>query len=282
MELWLLILVIVLGVIGLLLAIILIVKCVFVHKRSVKRRSYPKDVVILHQFPRGYKAPSQSPFVLKLETWLRMAGIKYQNEHAVALGPKGKAPWITLNGIDVADSQFCIEYLAQVFDKDLSKNFSELDQACARAFMKMNEESTVWPLALQRFVYDRDPKQSGIPKIFLAIQGYRVKKRAVSQGYGRHEQEEVYSIGRKDLKSLNTFIGNKRFLLGDQCCNEDASLFGMICQYVYHETGPLHHFIMNDCPNIVRYIETIKSTYWPDWNDCITYKRANIRTDDIN
>jgi hypothetical protein len=43
-----------------------------------KRANYPDDVVILHQFPRGLNAPSPSPFALKLETWLRMADIKYQ------------------------------------------------------------------------------------------------------------------------------------------------------------------------------------------------------------
>jgi hypothetical protein len=37
--------------------------------RKTKRKAYPKDVVILHQFPRGFRAPSASPFVLKLETW---------------------------------------------------------------------------------------------------------------------------------------------------------------------------------------------------------------------
>ena len=38
-------------------------------KRAAKRALYPKDVVILHQFPRGLRAPSASPFPIKLETW---------------------------------------------------------------------------------------------------------------------------------------------------------------------------------------------------------------------
>ena len=37
--------------------------------RAQRRKAYPKDVVILHQIPPGLRAPSASPFVLKLETW---------------------------------------------------------------------------------------------------------------------------------------------------------------------------------------------------------------------
>ena len=42
------------------------------YKRQQKRKSYPKDTVVVHQFPRGMKVPSISPFCLKFETWLRM------------------------------------------------------------------------------------------------------------------------------------------------------------------------------------------------------------------
>ncbi len=47
------------------------------YKRQLKRKSYPKNMVVLHQFPRGIRAPSVSPFCLKLETWLRMNNIPY-------------------------------------------------------------------------------------------------------------------------------------------------------------------------------------------------------------
>lgn len=37
-----------------------------------------QDKVVLHQFTRGSLTPSPSPFPLKLETYLRMAGIPYE------------------------------------------------------------------------------------------------------------------------------------------------------------------------------------------------------------
>ncbi len=42
-----------------------------------QRNTYASNTVIVHQFPRGLRAPSISPFCLKLETWLRMNNIPY-------------------------------------------------------------------------------------------------------------------------------------------------------------------------------------------------------------
>ena len=36
-----------------------------------------KDVVVLHMFWRGKHSPGMSPFVIKVETFLRMFNIKY-------------------------------------------------------------------------------------------------------------------------------------------------------------------------------------------------------------
>ena len=70
-----------------------------------------KDVVVFHQFDRPRSAPSGSPFPIKLETFLRMAGVKYEADFEQQMSDKGKSPWITLNGKDVADSQLAIEFI---------------------------------------------------------------------------------------------------------------------------------------------------------------------------
>lgn len=60
------------------------------------------------------------------------------------MSAKGKLPYITYNGEDVADSDFIIQFLAQKLGKDLNKEFSPKDQGVARAFSKLAEESLVW------------------------------------------------------------------------------------------------------------------------------------------
>lgn len=45
---------------------------------SVHKTNFEKDIVYLYQFPRTPVLPSISPYCLKVETWLRLNGIKYE------------------------------------------------------------------------------------------------------------------------------------------------------------------------------------------------------------
>lgn len=67
----------------------------------------------------------------------------FKNEFGFEFSAKGKMPWITLNGEDVADSHFCIEFLSKKLGINLSANYSSDENAIARAFLKLNEESLV-------------------------------------------------------------------------------------------------------------------------------------------
>lgn len=47
-------------------------------KLNVFKQNFDKDVVYLYQFARTTSLPSLSPYVLKVETWLRLTGLKYE------------------------------------------------------------------------------------------------------------------------------------------------------------------------------------------------------------
>ena len=47
-------------------------------KPQVHKVNFEKDVVYLYQFSRTPALPSLSPYCLKVETWLRLAGLKYE------------------------------------------------------------------------------------------------------------------------------------------------------------------------------------------------------------
>lgn len=47
-------------------------------KVVVHKANFDKDVVYLYQFSRTPLLPSLSPYCLKVETWLRLANLKYE------------------------------------------------------------------------------------------------------------------------------------------------------------------------------------------------------------
>lgn len=250
-----------------------LLKMILKVRSSFRRRSYPKDVVILHQFPRtiNLKVPSASPYCLKLETWLRMANINYQNHFTFKMSSKGKIPWITLNGNNVADSQFCIEYLGEKLDKDLNSGIiNNLELAAARAFLKLVEGSLSYCITLYRIKIYRKPSENGLPWFLIAFTRTNYLKGLKVQGYGKHTNKEIFSIAKSDLKAINDYIGSRKFLTGNSPCNEDAALFGMLAQVRYQYLGELTDYVLNECPNILRYVDTIKNEFWPDWD-------ANVR-----
>jgi glutathione S-transferase len=176
--------------------------------------------------------------------------------------PKGLMPWITYNGENVGDSYFCIEYLSSKLGKDLSANFSDADKSLARAYYFLVEESLRWCIIIHRFKYGKI-EDVAIPWPAFDIIGRAMLKTAMGQGYGRHRKEELYRIGRKDLKALEDFVGNKRYLLGDKPCNEDASVFAFMATILYLDKGPLNEFLSSKLAFSIAYINVFTRKFSP-------------------
>ncbi|CAF0821471.1 unnamed protein product [Brachionus calyciflorus] len=236
---------------------------------------FPKDTVILYQFPRARYTPSLSPFCLKLETWCRAANVKYQNKLGLELSKRGTVPFIRLNDYVVEDSEKCIEYLSKVYQVDLNSGLNEEQKAVARATLALVEDSLKWSVILHRFWYSNMKKQeSGLPLLTIWLFSYKMFRAGWFSGYGRYSKQEIYERGKRDLNALDNLIGNKKFLFSDEKpCNVDISIFSMCAQIKYNDRGPLNQHLLNECHNVNRHIETIKSMYWSDWDQNIMATR---------
>ena len=53
---------------------------------------------------------------------------RYVEEFEYTQSEKGKTPWITINGENVADTQFAIEYLKKELGVDMNSKFNEKDK----------------------------------------------------------------------------------------------------------------------------------------------------------
>ena len=45
------------------------------------------------------------------------------------------------------------------------------------------------------------------------------------------------------MKAIETFLEGKIFLMGNTLCNEDASLFGILCQVMFNDRGVLNQYL---------------------------------------
>ena len=77
-------------------------------------------------FTPDWELPSAGPFAIKLLAWLELAGLPYQQvlEDNPRKGPKGKNPWIELDGELIGDSEFIIELLSKRYGVNLDAGLS--------------------------------------------------------------------------------------------------------------------------------------------------------------
>ena len=235
----------------------------------------PPGTVILHQVRRGTRCPSLSPFPLKLETFLRLANIPYVNDLSGAQSSKGKTPWMTLDGVDVADSQLCIKYLKNKLNLDVNSKLTKEQQGVSQAIQVMVDEHLYWTLVYNRWVYDKKKtlvkRHFNPPAPILWMITRMVKKQLHGQGMGRHTDEEVWSFMLDDLSALNNYLADKAFMMGAELTEVDCSVFGMLCQFVYmQEDDVCKGMVQDKFPKLYAYVERIKDSLWPDWNDICT------------
>ncbi|XP_069969470.1 failed axon connections homolog isoform X1 [Penaeus vannamei] len=253
-------------------------------RRSVSRRrrwnNAGKDVVVLHIPPRGFFCPSLSPFVVKLETYVRMAEIPHVIDHEEPLGPKGKTPWITLNGEDVGDSQMIIEKLAAKFGKEFDAHLSQEEKAVAHSLRIMVDEYFVWCLGVYRYGQEQGRHfllNASIPWFYrpiLPMYFKRYVEAAKTQGIGRHSYRDVEEMGRKSLQSLSAWLGEKPFMMGANPTELDCTVFGMLAFDVFcPPLSPFKRMLEKDYRNLHAYCHRMKEKFWPDWDKCLDPNR---------
>jgi len=253
------------GVAGTYIAAKVLLRLYNARRERLRRESYPKNVVILHQFPKSDAKPSISGPCLKLETWLRFAEIKYENELSYfGRSSQGQAPFITLNTEEYHDSQFIIEHLSKVYGNDLHDSLSEGEKGIARAFLKLVEESFKWTMYYHRFLVGK-ASDIGMPWLLVSLMKGKLRTALNVQGYGRHSKDEIYHIGKQDLTAVSQFLGEKKFLFGDRPGAEDAALFAYVANVAFYDKGPLGAHLRSECDNLIKFFERVRSTYWPEW-----------------
>lgn len=231
-------------------------------------------MIKLIQFPPALGVPNTSPFCMKVETLLKMAGLPYESDFAAnpRRGPKGKLPAIEDDGELIGDSELIRDHLERKYGIDFDKGLGEAERAVAHVFARMLEERTYWTLVYSRWMDPRNWPEyraalfGGLPPVLRSlvptIAHHQVRGYLRGQGTGRHAPHEIYAMGVADLDAVATHLGRKPFFMGEAPTGVDAVVYAFVENVIVPpfdtplRTAALGH------PNLVAYAERMRGRYF--------------------
>jgi len=248
-------------------------------KKSVKRaiekfQEKCKSKVILHGPPRMDNCLNNSPFVIKLETYLKMAKIPYEFDPVHSYGPKRKTPWISYKSVHMGDSNLIIKHLNKEFNIDFNKGkYSKTELAAAHGIRSIFDDHYFWCYA--KWIWIDGIKYVGQDltlknPIFLYPFQMVIKLTLWLQGLGLHTESEFIQMMEDDLRSVSDFLGKKKYFLGEFPSELDACAFGFIAGTLLRlKKSPYQRLINEELTNLKDYFERMKAEFYPDWNQII-------------
>lgn len=233
-------------------------------------------MITLFQFYRVWGLPNASPFCMKVETYLRMTRLPYDIKfiNNPQQGPKGKLPYIQLDGKSYADSELIIDELKTRFDDQLDNDLSEEQKALAVLIENTFSERLYWIAVYLRWQDDAGWKHvkrtmfgklPAFPRLFVpGLVRRNMLKALYSQGMGRHSLEEVVRLGCKTIDAMAVLLGDKPFFLGDKVSSVDATAFSFLANMIFSPLNdPFKQHVLQ-FENIKTYCARMWDDYFPD------------------
>ncbi len=232
-------------------------------------------MIKLYSFGPGFNVTDPSPYVLKVDAYMRMANIAYENIPNVdnlKESPKGKLPFITDGDTAIADSQFIIAYLQKKYQVELDFGLSAEQKGVAYLMGKALDEDLYWCL-----VYSRWEKNDTWPlvkkaffgsmpfplKFFVPIVARKGMLNALQkQGLGRHSNEEINIIADKTFSALSEVLADKKYFFADTPCTFDATAFGFLSQFINVSLNNEMNDLARRYSNLVSYCNNIQEKYY--------------------
>lgn len=233
-------------------------------------------MITLYQFYRVWGLPNASAFCMKLETYLRMAKIPYENKFVnnPHKSPKRKLPYIKLDGVLYPDSELIIDELKTRFGDVLDKDLTIEEKALAKLIDLAFCERIYWITVYLRWQDDagwnhlKETMFGKLPTVAKLFIPNMVRKNMLkdlhSQGIGRHSLEEIKYLGQTTLDSLSTILGKKKYFLGDKPTSIDATAFAFLTNIIWTPLNDPFKLYALQLPNFKDYCERMWDEFYPD------------------
>lgn len=232
-------------------------------------------MITLHGFGADWGLPEISPFVIKTEVHLKMAGLAYRKARSrPESSPKGQLPWIDDDGVQVADSHFIRIHLEEKYGVDFDEGLSEVERARAWVLERMVENHLAQALAYVRWIipenFARGPARwfEDAPEPMRTQLRQDLQRRVFealrAQGVARHSPQEILELGVRSLSALSLLLGEGPFLMGNRICGADAACFGVLAGVMSpYFDSPLRREA-EGVLNLVAYVERMMARFYPE------------------
>lgn len=223
---------------------------------------------------RPWGTPHMSPFCAKLETYLRVSGTPHTVKRAsFQKAPKGKIPYVHLDGEWIGDSQLIIERLERAAKQPLDGDLSPRDRAIGHAFRRMLEEGTYFTGVWLRwatdegFVHIREQLAPVLPapaRLLFPLIRRKATKSTVAQGTGRHSKDEICALAIADFRACSEQLAEQDFLLGDRPRVVDCTLYAFLEGVLRFPVDTPVKQAVAGMANLVAYTNRIRARWWAD------------------
>lgn len=196
-------------------------------------------MITLYQFRPYGGLPNPSPFCMKLETYLRMAGLAYEARAVLRPGSRtGKCPYIVIDGETLTDSTLIINALEGRFGHPVDGKLTLAQRGESLAFQRLLDEHLYWVGVYGRWIAQpadlrrRFLEGLGIPRPFSGVAAWAGRRRYETilhaQGIGRHPPDVIWQLGISDLQAAAHWLGARPFAFGDTPTVLDACLYSYV------------------------------------------------------
>lgn len=200
-------------------------------------------------FAPAWGLPSSGPFACKLLAWLRLHGIAHQVvvEDDSRKGPKGKNPWVRLDGELLGDSELVIEALAARHGIELGVGLDARSRGLALGLRRLAEEHLHQVFEHELIVHDTGYRAframvcADLPPVVgpLVASWLRshFRRQLHARGVGRHAPDVIERMGRADLDALADVLGDRPWFFGDTPTDVDCAIWGQVAPFVFSGLG---------------------------------------------
>ncbi len=223
----------------------------------------------------GFGMPDTSPFVIKTEVQLKMAGLAYERVSAIPpQAPNGKLPYIDDHGEAVSDSTFIRAHVERKYSVDLDAGLDSRQRAQAWAIERLLEDHLYFAMVWFRWI-DPDNFAKGpahfadsAPEADRAQLRHDMQARKASdlhaQGIGRHAPERIAELGERSIDALAQLLGDEPYLMGESPSGVDATAFGILASVLAPLFDTPLRRTVEARPNLVAYVARMMQRHYPD------------------